>query len=191
MGYLLVLLPLVALATGIDGLGVWPTAAGVPSVGEKWGPVITHVGTMTWSGKHHRYRYGENDLLQDEILANEIFQTKEEMYEYLQSKVTSDYGVLKIDPPTLDGIYLEVLSAKAILPKDIKLACHSYKVNHPFCHRLMQTSHKNKLIYSMVRRSDDGTVFPVVFFSHQACGKKSCFWITHISEVVVLNKNIA
>ena len=122
------------------------------------------------------------------ILASKNFQTKEEMYEYLQSKVTSDSGVLKIDPPTLDGTYLEVLSAKVILPKDVKLVCHSYKVNLPVCH---QTSHKSKLIYSMVRWTTDGTLFPVVFFRHQECNKKSCFWITHISEVVVLDKNIA
>ena len=65
MGYLLVLLPLVALATGIDGQGVWSTAAGLPTVGEKWGPII--VENVRWPGKHHSYHYGENDLLRDEF----------------------------------------------------------------------------------------------------------------------------
>ena len=72
MGYLFILLPLVALATGRvrawpTAAGVWPTAARVPSVGEKWGPVIIHAGANTWTGKHHSYHYGENDLLSDEF----------------------------------------------------------------------------------------------------------------------------
>ena len=122
-------------------------------------------------------------------LDTKSFQNMEEMYEYLQSKVTSDSGVLKYDPPTLDGTYLEVLSAKVILPEDIKLVCHFYKPNPPSCHRLMPTS-QSKLTYSMVRRPHDGTVFPAIFFSHkQKCNKNSCSWFTHISEAVLLDKS--
>ena len=68
MGYLLVLLPLVALATGIGGREVWwSTAVGVPTVGEKWGPVVTLVAPfiLEYPGNHHSYRYGENDLIRD------------------------------------------------------------------------------------------------------------------------------
>ena len=70
MGYLLVLLPLVALATGIDGREFdWPIAVGVPTVGEKWGPVFSLAAPfkMEYLGNHRSYHYGENDLIRDEF----------------------------------------------------------------------------------------------------------------------------
>ena len=33
---------------------------------------------------------------------------------------------------------------------------------------------------------------PIVFFSHQACDENdNCFWVTHINQLVVLDKSIA
>ena len=112
------------------------------------------------------------------------------MYE---SKVTDNTAVLKLDSPALERKYLEVLSSKVISPDSIKLICHSYMVDTPFCHRV---TNKAKLVYSTVRLTDDGTVFPVVFFSHKGCKEdSSCFWVTHINEVVIpywrVNKRIS
>ena len=87
----------------------------------------------------------------------------------------------------MEGKYLEVLSSKKISQDSVKLICHGHKLKTPFCHAAWPMD----LLYSTVRCTDDGTVFPVVFFSHKGCKKdSSCFRITHVNEVVVLDKNI-
>ena len=58
-----------------------------------------------------------------------------EMYDYMQSKVTDDTAVLKLDPLALEGKFVEVLSSKEISPDSVKLICHAHKVEAPYCHR--------------------------------------------------------
>ena len=183
MGHLLALSSLLVLVVA----GVYGTPhGGLPSVGSVWGPVRTHVGIVRSTG-HNSFAY----LLEGAVThfaIDDAFTSRVEMYEHIQSKVADDTVVIKVVSPALEGKYLEVLSSKKISPDSIKLICHSYRVNFPFCHRL---TNESRLLYSTVRRTDDGTVFPVVFFSHKGCKKdSSCFWVTHINEVVLLDKNI-
>ena len=105
------------------------------------------------------------------------------------SKTSDDTVLLKVDPEEMEEKYVEVLSSKVISPDSIK---YSYQVDTPFCHRVVGESEKTKVIYSTVRNANDGTVRPVVFLSHQACDKDdNCFWVTHINQLVVLDKSVA
>lgn len=167
--------------------------AGIPVVGTTWGPLITHAGKMrtTADGLRHEYYYGQSDALADYILPAEIFSDKYEMHAYLQSKVDEDSIVVQLEPAVLEGKFVEVLTSKAISPAAIKLVCHSFNTSPAFCHDVVNSSHRAKLMYSMVKSTDDGNVFPVVFFSHEGCSDSdSCFWVTHVNEVVVLDKSV-
>ena len=187
MGRLLVPLSLLVLAAAAV-YGTRVPHGEIPDVGSEWGPVRTHVGLIRSKDNLRFYYLEEGDVIQHGISQSEIFENPMEMYEYMQSKVTDDTAVLKLDSPALEGKYLEVLSSKVISPDSIKLICHSYMVDTPFCHRV---TNKAKLVYSTVRLTDDGTVFPVVFFSHKGCKEdSSCFWVTHINEVIILDKNV-
>ena len=187
MGRLLVSLSLLVLAAAAV-YGKRVPHGGLPTVGSEWGPVRTHTGLIRFANNSHYYILEEGDLLRQPIKQAEIFENRMKMYEYMQSKVSDDAVVLKLDSPALEGKYFEVLSSKKISPASIKLICHSYKVETPFCHNGWPV----ELLYSTVRLTDDGTVFPVVFFSHKGCKKdSSCFWITHVNEFVVLDKNVA
>lgn len=184
MGRLLAPLTLFVLVAAVYGSPV--PHGGLPDVGSTWGPVRTHVGIVRSTGNHSFVYLLEGGITHFAI--DEVFENRMQMYEYVQSKVADDTAVVKLDSSALEGRYFEVLSSKKISPDSIKLICHSYKVNFPFCHRV---TNKAKLLYSTVRLTDDGTVFPVVFFSHQGCKEDlSCFWVTHVNEVVVLDKNI-
>lgn len=106
----------------------------------------------------------------------------------MQSKVTNSTAVLKLNPLALEGKYVEVLSSKEISPDSVKLICHTHKVDAPYCHHATDL---DKLQYSMVRLTDDGTVFPVIFFSHKMCKEdSSCYWDTHVNELVIIDKSI-
>ena len=85
---------------------------GLPTVGQIWGPVITHAGKMqlTKDGLRHKYRYpiaGKKDVLADYILASEIFQNKTEMYRHIKSALQDDHVIIQTDPASLEGKYLE------------------------------------------------------------------------------------
>ena len=213
MAYLLAL-SLAVLLTAVSGIP-WPEPgreyaqprakvdSGLPVVGDTWGPLITHAGTMRTIATanqviKHLYRYenpqdadSQSDVLADEILPTEIFSDKYEMHGYLQSKVGEDSIVVQLEPAILEGKYVEVLTSKAISPAAIKLVCHSFNTSPAFCHDVVNSSHKAKLMYSMVKSTDSGNVFPVVFFSHEGCSAdNSCFWVTHVNEVVVLDKSV-
>ena len=145
----------------------------------------------TMDGKH-LYMYSDTDVIHHEIIDSEIFDDSAEMVEYMQSKMSDETVLLKVDPEEMEGKYVKVLSSKVISPDSIKLICHSYRVDTPFCHRVVGESERTKLIYSMVKNTDDGTVRPIVFFSHQACDENdNCFWVTHINQLIVLDKSIA
>ena len=186
MGHPLAPLSLLVLVVA----GVYGTPhGGLPSVGSVWGPVRTHIGIIRSTANHsHYYILEEGDVIRHPIKEYEMFENRMEMYDYMQSKLGDDAAVLKFDSQALEGKYLEVLSSKKISLDSVKLICHSHKMKTPFCHVSWPIVN---LLYSTVRRTDDGTVFPVVFFSHKGCKKdSSCFWITHVNEVVVLDKNI-
>ena len=145
----------------------------------------------TSNGIEHVYgNYINGDVLVDYIVPAEIFKSREDMYKYLQSKMTDDCAMMQLDPPALTGKYLEVLSMKAISLDTVKLVCHSYKQNPAFCHNVTNTNHKTMLMYSMVKQVDDGNLFPVVFFNHQGCTNEYCVWVTHVNEVLIIDKKI-
>ena len=185
MGHLLAPLSLLVLVVA----GVYGTPhGGLPSVGSVWGPVRAQIGILRSTANHsHYYILEEGDVIRRPIKEYEVFENQMEMYDYMQSKVGDDAAVLKLDSQGVEGKYLEVLSSKKISQDSVKLICHGHKLKTPFCHAAWPMD----LLYSTVRRTDDGTVFPVVFFSHKGCKKdSSCFWVTHVNEVVVLDKNI-
>ena len=178
-----------------------------PVVGEVWGPVIVHAGVMktvhvqnsnTIQSLRPTYYYpsrtGQQDVIADYIQPSEIFSNKKNMEKYIQSAVTNDDVVVQLDAAALDGKYLEVVSSKVIPSDSIKMVCHSYKTELPFCHNLVATNHKFKLMYSMVRSVNNGNLFPTVFVSHQGCarenGRLNCYWISHVNEIVVLDKGV-
>ena len=191
MGHrLLVSLSLVLAVAGVYGTPV--PHGGLPSVGSVWGPVHIHDGFMRTTDGQILYIYSKTDVIQHNISDFEFFDDSSEMDEYMRSKISDDTALLKVDPEEMEEKYVEVLSSKVISPDSIKLICHSYQVDTPFCHRVAGESEKTKVIYSMVRNTDDGTVRPVIFLSHQACDKDdNCFWVTHINQLVVLDKSVA
>ena len=173
----------------------------LPVVGEVWGPVVIHIGELKFLQnsktlqKHRDYNPTHKDqqgTTDNYIILkkNEVFLTKKNMYEYIQSVLTNDEVVVQFDPVALDGKYVEIVSSKAIPSDSVKLMCHYHKKKLPFCH----SSAANKLMYSMVRDVDNGNLFPVVFASHHGCerenGQLKCHWISHISELVVLDKRV-
>ena len=174
----------------------------LPIVGEVWGPVVIHAGELKYVENaktlRHLYIYpsrtGEQDTIADYIKPSEIFSNKKNMEEYIRSAITNDDVVVQLDPAALDGKYLEVVSSKVIPSDSVKMFCHSYKSKLPFCHSLAATNHKYKLMYSMVRDVDDGNLFPTVFASHQGCARKNgqlnCYWVSHVNEIVVLDKRV-
>ena len=190
MKYKLIAISVIALATAVYGGPVLKASRGIPSVGDTWGPAIVHAATVNITENGSFYVVSFNDHIKDFINPSEIFQSKRDTYSYLQSKVTSDSVIVKLDPAALEGKYLEVITSKVISPKAIKLVCHSYKVDPAFCHTMLHTAHKSKMMYSIVKDVEDGNVYPVVFFSHQGCDKNKCIWFTHINEVVVLDKTV-
>ena len=202
---LLLLTILVTAASGIPFKSAYvstndPTGGGLPIVGDIWGPVITHAGVMieTDGGRKHRYLYssqGKEDIIADSILPTEIFQKKGDMYRHIKSMLTDDFVVVQIDPAALEGKFLEVLSSKVIPADAVKIVCHSFKTTPAFCHNLENTNHEFKLIYSMVRDTDNGKVFPTVFASHQGCARDNnrqlkCYWVSHVNEIIVLDKRV-
>ncbi|CAB4011772.1 Hypothetical predicted protein [Paramuricea clavata] len=182
--------------------GVPPhVSGGLPVAGEVWGPVITHAGKMrnTKRGLAHKYAYStprKEDVLVDYILPSEIFQNEDEMYAHVQSVVKDEDVVIQSNPAVLEGKYLEILTTKTLPSDKVKITCHSYKTKPAFCHRINDdhkgTQHKAKMMYSMVKETSSGKTFPCVFFSHQGCTEKnnedSCYWVTHINEVVIIHK---
>ena len=176
---------------------------GLPVVGEIWGPVITHAGVMkTVKGANqllHTYGYprlGKRDMLADYILPSEIFSTRSEMDEHIKNKVEDTYVILQSDPEALEDKYLEVLTMKSVPFDKVKIICHSYKTNPAFCHEVggATSNHPTKIIYSMVRETTSGKAFPCLFFSHKGCSEKdnesSCYWVTHINEIVMIEKDL-
>ena len=122
----------------------------------------------------------------------EEFQSKAEMNSYLQSKLTDDSVVINVDPVTLDGKYVEVLSSKAISSNAVKMVCHSYNTKPAMCHPLVKTDEapESRFLYSTVKKIDDGSAFPVLIASHKVCLGNECSWEVHTNEVVVLDKNV-
>ena len=178
MGRLLVPLSLLVLATAaVYGI---PAKSTIPSVGSVWGPILSNVEIRDSKG---------NIVQDDEVL---LFFDPMEMYQYAQSVVTNDSVVLSTDLAALEGKYVEVLSSKIISPDAIKLVCHNDKQSSSMCHGkwpyLPFDTFKSKVIYSMVKNMDDGTIFPLLFISHQSC--EQCSWVTHINELTVLEKSI-
>ena len=117
------------------------------------------------------------------------------MYKYvLKSVITDDDVVVQIDPVAAEGKFVEVLSVKAVQNDGIKLSCHSYKIISAFCHDWVHSTHKTKLMYSIVRDIKNGYLFPVVFASHQGCSyhndQLKCYWDTHMTEIVIFDKSI-
>ena len=181
-------------------------SGGLPVAGEVWGPVITHAGTMrdTVDGLLHQYGYDireevngkKKDVLIDCILGSDIFQTKEQMYEHIQTITEDDHVVLQSDPEALEGKYLEVLTTKVVPFDKVQITCHSYMTKPAFCHRLgvAANNHKAKVMFSMVKETSTGKTFPCLFFSHQGCteenNKASCYWVSHINEVVIMDKSL-
>lgn len=199
MQSILPLLLLISAALGIP-LRVSTNQGGLPVIGDRWGPVITHAREMkeAQNGLLHEYYYpteNKEDVLADYILATEIFRNVSNMHKHVKSFVTDDLVVVEHDPAALEGNYLEVLSSKPIPPSAVKMMCHSYKTTPAFYHNLADTNHKVKLMYSMVGDVINGYLFPTVFFSHHGCtcdenDKESCYWVTHVNEIVVIDKRI-
>ena len=102
--------------------------------------------------------------------------------------------MVQLDPANLEGKYLEVVSSKVIPADAVKMVCHSYKTRPAFCHGLAKsnTDHNFKVIYSMVRDVDNGNLSPAIFTSHKGCAQDSghCYWLTHVSEIAVLDKRV-
>ena len=175
---------------------------GLPVAGEIWGPVITHAGTMEASYGNrlvHKYRYSvaeQKDVLVDYILPSEIFQTKNEMYEHIKMVTKDTDIILQSDPAALEGKYLEILTTKSVSFDNVRKTCHSYKTSPAFCHNVggPGSHHVTKMMYSMVKESESGKAFPCLFFSHKGCSKAnnetSCYWVTHINEVVIMQKDL-
>ena len=175
-------------------------SGGLPVAGEVWGPVITHVGTMqdTQDGLMHKYSYGKagrQDVLVDYILTSDIFDTAEEMYGHVNSVTEEGHVVVQANPAALEGKFLEILTTKVVPKESVKITCHSYMTKPAFCHRLgFGGAHRSKMMYSLVKEMESGKVFPTVFFGHEGCSEEnnddSCYWVSHINEVVILDKSL-
>ena len=94
MRHQLIAISVIALDTTIDGGLLLSATSGLPSVGNTWGPVLIHTATIHKTPK--RLWYYKNDLIKDLVNLSEIFQSKEDMYSHLQSKMTSDSVLLKV-----------------------------------------------------------------------------------------------
>ena len=123
------------------------------------------------------------------------FKSTDEMVSYVQSKMSNDDLMVRIDPEKmqeLDGTYVEVLSSQPLSCDSVKMSCHSKSLKlRDFCH--LACSRHSSYAYSMVREAKNGNVFPAVFSRHSICkqegGKKrDCFWLTHMDELVVFPK---
>ena len=205
------MLPIVFLAIAITAAAASPSnseqvskndVSDLPIVGEVWGPVVIHAGELKYvqnaKGMRHLYLYpsltGQQDTIADYIKPSEIFSNRKQMKKYIQSAITDDDVVVQLNPAALNGKYLEVISSKVIPSDSIKMMCHSYKSKLPFCHNMVATNHKYKLMYSMVRDVDNGNLFPTVFASHQGCARENdqlnCYWVSHVNEIVILDKRV-
>ena len=168
----------------------------LPTVGEIFGPVVTatsvsDTGRLRKDGNVFRWCVDADDHLEDLVLADQVFETVKEMETYMKNSLTNETVVIKIDPYALNGKYLEVLWSKAITPNALKMICHYPGNNPPFCHLILNSGHIIKQTYSMVRLLDENTVFPVVFLSHMACTTgSSCYWVSHPTEIAVVDKSI-
>ena len=114
MRYQLTALSLIALATAVNGVPVLSAPNGLPNVGDIYGPAHPdHWDTLLAKLKTTCITLKGIDYCHDHLidLFFEAFQTKKDMYSYLQSKVTSDSVVLKTDAAALEGKYLEVLTS--------------------------------------------------------------------------------
>ena len=128
-----------------------------------------------------------------DILPNEVFSSKSSMEKYMVSKLTDDTSIIKIDPAALTGKYVKVLSSKPASRDSVKLVCHSYHMKSAFCHSLgnLEDNMVVKLMYSIVQNAEDGSVFPVLFFSHYSCDEdESCKWMTHVNEAVLVDRKV-
>ena len=117
------------------------------------------------------------------------------MYKYISKSVlTDDDVVIQINPATFEGKFVEVLSTKALPNIGMKLSCHSHRTMPTFCHDWVHSTHKTRFMYSMVRHTENGYLFPVIFASHQGCShhddQLKCYWDTHMTEMIILDKNI-
>ena len=162
----------------------------LPTVGEIFGPVVTAIsvsdtGRLRKDGTVFLWHADADNHLE------EFFKTVKEMETYIKNSLTNETVVIKIDPYALNGKYLEVLWSKAITPNALKMICHYPSNNPPFCHLKLNSGHNMKQTYSMARLLDDNTVFPVVFFSHKVCTTgSSCYWVSHPTEIAVVDKSI-
>ena len=183
---------LVLAVVALSAMSVWAAphkSVKIPSVGDVFGPIEkSGPGTLTKVGKRFLWSVAPDDQLVDVISAQEVFQTKQEALEYVRERLNENSAVVQVNLDELEGSYVEVLNIKPLTTDEIQFVCHVYAKNI-FCHDFTNNGHVNKYAYAMVRRMDDhNTVFPVVFFSHKACNKKTCFWVTHLSTLSILNK---
>lgn len=183
---------LVLAVVALSAMSVWAAphkSVKIPSVGDVFGPIEKSApGILTKVGKRYLWSVARDDQLVDVISAQEVFQTKQEVLEYVRERLNENSAVIQVNLDELEGSYVEVLNIKPLTVDEVQLVCHYY-ATHSFCHDFTNNGHLNRYAFAMVRRMDDhNTVFPVVFFSHKACNKKTCFWVTHLSTISIISK---
>ena len=186
----LLVLSIVALST----VSVWAApqkSVEIPAVGDVFGPmVIEFMDGLLWRvNDHYLWRITPDDVLVDVISADKVFDDKEEMYKYALNHPIINSVAVRIDSNELEGKYVEILSMKRLSGDDVHMVCHDYPGAQNFCHDDNNSGHESKYAYAVVKRMDDNTIFPVVFFSHKVCNKVTCYWVTHLSPIAVISKS--
>ena len=167
----------------------------LPTVGEIYGQAATVNAPDHWSVKDNVLYITVDpttEITMPITPGDQFFTEVKEMKSYIRNSLRDKLAVIEIDPYGLNGKYLEVLRSKAVPSNASKLICHYPSHNTPpFCKNLKVSNLGLKMTYSMVRLLDDNTVFPIMFISHKACLKdKPCFWFSHPTEIVVVDKSI-
>ena len=162
---------LVLAVVALSAMSVWAAphkSVKIPSVGDVFGPIEKSApGILTKVGKRYLWSVARDDQLVDVISAQEVFQTKQEVLEYVRERLNENSAVIQVNLDELEGSYVEVLNIKPLTVDEVQLVCHYY-ATHSFCHDFTNNGHLNRYAFAMVRRMDDhNTVFrPVVQALH-------------------------
>ena len=163
----------------------------IPSAGQVFGPIEKrNPGILKKVGDEFRWCVTPDDLLVDIITSEMVFSTRKDMFDYADKHLTNKTAIIQMVPSELIGRSIEILTIKPITVQELQLVCHASYPGQFFCHDFSHNGHVNRFAYAIVKKMDNQRVLPVVFFSHKACNEETCYWVTHLSEIVVVNKKL-
>lgn len=186
----LLVLAVVALSA-MSVLALKHKSVEIPSAGEVFGPIEKrNPGFLKKVGNEYHWGVTSDDVIFDIISSDMVFHVEDDMFKFAEKRFDKDSAVVQIDPYELAGKHIEILTVKPVTVHDLRVTCHASYPGQYFCHDFSRNGHINKFAYAVVKRMDNQRVFPAMFYSHKACNKETCFWVTHLSDITLLNKSI-